>query len=79
MPRVDPQAVDVERLEPVQGVRDEEVAHLAATEVEDVRAPVRLLAAAGVGVLVQRGAVEPCQGEVVSFGKCPGTQSTMIP
>ena len=55
---VDAQAVDVELLEPVQRVGDQEVAHLAAAEVEDVGAPVGLLAAARVGVLVERRAVE---------------------
>ena len=42
---VDAQAVDVELLEPVEGVGHEEVADLAAAEVEDERAPVGLLAA----------------------------------
>ena len=62
---VDPQAVDVELLEPVQGVGDQEVADLVAGEVEDVRAPVGVLALAGVGVLVERGAVEAAEGPVV--------------
>lgn len=48
----------MELLEPVQRVRDEEVPHLRVAEVEDERAPVLLLAAARVGVLVQRLAVE---------------------
>ena len=51
----------MELLEPVQRVGDEEVADLAAAEVEDVGAPVALLAAARVGVLVERGAVEAGQ------------------
>src|SRR5690606_41317600 len=54
-------AVDVELLDPVARVGDEEVANLVAAEVEDVGAPVGLLAAAGVGVLVERGAVEAGQ------------------
>ena len=62
---VDPQAVDVELLEPVEGVGDEEVAHLEAAEVEDVGAPVGLVPAAGVGVLVEGQPVEPREGEVV--------------
>lgn len=62
---VDPQAVDVELLEPVHGVRDEEVAHLAAAEVEDVGAPVGLLAAAGVGMLVHGHPVEPAERPLV--------------
>jgi hypothetical protein len=55
------QPVDVELLQPVRRVRDQEVAHLAAAEVEHERAPVRLLAAARICVLVQRCAVEPGQ------------------
>ena len=62
---VDAQPVDVELLEPVERVGDEEVAHLGAAEVEDVRAPVRLLAAPRVGVLVQRRAVEAGQRPLV--------------
>jgi hypothetical protein len=63
--RVDAQTVDVELLEPVDRVGDEEVAHLGAAEVEDVRPPVGLVAAARVRVLVQRTAVEPRQRELV--------------
>ena len=62
---VDPQPVDVVALAPEQRVGDEEVAHLGASEVEDQRAPVGMLAALGVGVLVQCRAVESAQGEVV--------------
>ena len=58
---VDPQAVDVELLEPVQGVGDEEVADLVAAVVEHERPPVGVLALARVGVLVERGAVEAGQ------------------
>ena len=59
--RVHPQAVDMEFFEPVQRVGHQEVAHLGAAEVEHVSAPVQLLAALGVGVLVERGAVEAAQ------------------
>ena len=55
---VDAQPVEVELLEPVERVGDEEVAHLGTAEVEDVGAPVELLAATRVGVLVEGGAVE---------------------
>ena len=59
--RVDAQSVDVEFLAPVQGVGHQEVAHLGPTEVENVGAPIQLLAAVWVGMLVQRGAVEAAQ------------------
>ena len=62
---VDPQAVDVHLLQPVAGAGDEEVAHLVAPEVEHERAPVGVLALAGVGVLVEGGAVEAGQRPVV--------------
>jgi hypothetical protein len=62
---IHPQAVDVELLEPEQRVRDQEIAYLAAAEVEYVGAPIELLAAARVAVLVQRGAVEAAERELV--------------
>ena len=58
---VDPQAVDVELLHPVDRVGHEEVAHLHPAEVEDVGAPLGVPALARVGVLVERQAVEPGQ------------------
>ena len=62
---VDAQAVDVEFVEPVQRVGDEEIPHLVAAVVEDQRAPVGMLAEPRILVLVQRGAVEATQREVV--------------
>ena len=59
--RVDPQPVDVELLQPVQRIGDQEVAHLGPAEVEHIGAPVQLLTAVRVGVLVERGAVEAAQ------------------
>ncbi len=58
---VDPQPVYVEFLEPVHGVRDQEVAYLGPPEVEDVGSPVGLFAAPRIGMLVQRCAVEAAQ------------------
>ena len=69
--RVHAQAVQVELIAPVQRVCHQEVAHFAAAEVEDVGAPVFLLAAAPVGVLVEGGAVETREREVV-FGEVGG-------
>ena len=63
--RVHAQAVDVEVLQPVQGVGHQEVADLAAPEVEDVRPPVGVLPPQGVRVLVQGRAVETGQRPVV--------------
>ena len=63
--RVDPQAVDVHLLQPVAGAGDQEVPDLVAPEVEHQRAPVGVLALAGVGVLVERGAVEAGQRPLV--------------
>ena len=58
---VDPEAVDVVALEPEQGVAEEEVADLGAAVVEDLRAPVAVLAQPRVLVLVEVGAVEVAQ------------------
>ena len=48
----------MELLEPVEGVGDEEVAHLGPAVVEDVGAPLGVPAEPGVGVLVERQPVE---------------------
>ena len=64
--RIDPDPVDVVLAQPEQRARDQEVADLVAPEVEHQRAPVRMGAAAGIRVLVQRGAVEPGQPELVA-------------
>ncbi len=48
----------------------QEVANLVPPEVEHERAPVGVLALAGVGVLVQRGAVEPGQRPIVLREVC---------
>ena len=58
---VDPEAVDVVALEPEQGVAEEEVLHLGPAVVEDLRAPVLVLAEPGVLVLVEVGAVEEAE------------------
>ena len=63
----------MEFLQPVQRIGHQEVAHLGAAEVEHVSAPVELLAAAGIGVLVERCAVEPAQrpGVLGKVGRDP--------
>ena len=48
----------MELLEQEDRVGDEEVAHLATAKVEDVRAPIGVLSALGIWVLVQRRAIE---------------------
>ena len=63
---VDADAVGVVLAQPVEGVGDEEVADLVAAVVEDQRAPVGVGAAARVGVLVERRAVEAREREVVA-------------
>ena len=62
---VDAQAIDVELVDPVQGVGDEERLHLVATIVEDVGAPVQVLALTWIGMLVQGRAVETSQCPVI--------------
>ena len=61
------QAVDVHLFDPVQSVRDEEVADLVAAVVEDERAPVGVRALLGVEMLVQSRAVEPGQRPLVAW------------
>ena len=55
----------MEVLQPIQGVGDQEVAHLAATEVEHVGAPIGVLSAQRVRVLVQGRAIKARQREVI--------------
>ena len=55
---VDPEAVDVVFRDPEQGVGEEVVPNLGAAVVEDERPPVGVPALAGVGVVVEVGAVE---------------------
>ena len=59
------QRVDVVLVHPEAGVGHEEVAHLAPAEVEHVGAPVGVLAAGRIRILVQRRAVEAAEGERV--------------
>ncbi len=58
-------------LQPEQGVRDQEVPHLVAAEIEDQRAPLAVLALARVRVLVEGRAVEVDQ-TVGVLGEVPG-------
>ena len=55
---VDTESVDVILVIPVQRVADEEVLHLILTVIEDLRAPVRMLALSRVRILIGRSAVE---------------------
>ena len=55
----------MEFLAPVDRIGHEEIAHLCPAEVEDVGAPVGMLSALGIGVLVERRAVEARQRPVV--------------
>src|SRR6186713_3091068 len=58
---VDAQAVDMELAQPVERVGEQEVADLVAAVVEDQRAPVAMFSLPGIGMLVERGAVESRQ------------------
>ncbi|MNK46985.1 hypothetical protein D3C87_657860 [compost metagenome] len=65
--RIHPQTVDVELVEPEQGARHQELAHVVATEIVDVGVPVRVPATARILVLVERSAVEA--GETMGVGR----------
>ena len=60
------QPVDMELLEPVKRVHGEEIGDLAAAEIIDRGVPVRVEAAARIGVFIKRLAVEP--GEAMFVG-----------
>ena len=59
------QTIDVVLLQPVQGAGDQEALHLAAAEVEHHGAPLLVLAALGVGVLVAGFSVKVVQAEAI--------------
>ena len=64
--RVDAQPVGVVLAQPEERVREQEVLHLGAAEVEDERPPVGMRAAPRVVVLVERGAVEARERPLVA-------------
>nr|WP_291608518.1 hypothetical protein [Bradyrhizobium sp.] len=55
---IDAQAVDAVALQPEQRVGDQEIGHFRAAVIVDQRAPVEMPALLGIGMLVERGAVE---------------------
>ncbi|RMS09593.1 hypothetical protein ALP75_201800 [Pseudomonas syringae pv. actinidiae] len=59
--RIHTQTVDVVMLEPVQRRGQHETMHFGAPQVVDQRVPILMKAFLGVGVFVQRRAVELCQ------------------
>ena len=63
--RVHAQRVDMVLVQPEAGVGHQEVAHFAASEIEHVGAPIRMLATGRVRILVQRRAIESAKGERV--------------
>ena len=79
--RIHAQPVDVVLLEPEQRVRQQEVADLVAAVVEDQRAPVLMLALPRIGVLVERGAVEPREAVRVlrKVSRAPSRESRRCP
>ena len=64
--RIHAQAVDMEAVEPIERVGAEEIGDFPAAEIVNGRVPVRVEAAARIGMLVKRGAVEI--GEAVLVG-----------
>ena len=75
--RVHTQAVDVVLLEPEQGVRQQEVADLVASVVENQRAPVLMFTLPRVGMLVQRRAVELRKARLSGNDQAPSRGSRL--
>ena len=61
--RVHTKRVDMELIQPEAGVGHQEVTDLATSEIEHVRAPIRVLATSRIRILIQRRAVEAAQCE----------------
>src|ERR1043166_3236755 len=55
---INAQAVEVIAIEPEQGVAEEKVANFGPAVIEDLGAPVAVLAQSGVGMLVKVSAIE---------------------
>ena len=68
----------MELIQPKHGGGVEEGAHLVASVVKDVGAPVGVLSLPGVGILVGGGAVKVIEAELIP-GEVGGTQSMMTP
>src|SRR5258705_9054503 len=68
---INAQTIKMKLLEPVERVREQEVAHFVAAIVENVSAPIGMLALARVEMFVKRGAVKTSEGESI-FGKMRG-------
>src|SRR6185503_20585470 len=62
---IDTQSIHMKFVEPIKSIRYEEIAHLVATVVEDVRAPIRMFAFARIEMLIKRGAVEATERETI--------------
>ena len=62
---VDAQPIDVKLRKPVQRAREEEVSHLGASRIEDVRPPIGVLPLPRIEVFVERRTIEASQGECV--------------
>ena len=63
--RIHPQAVKMELIQPKHGGGVEEGAHLVASVVKDVGAPVGVLSLPGVSILVGGGAVKVIEAELI--------------
>src|SRR5581483_9250283 len=68
---IDAQGIEMKLAQPVQRIRDQKVAHFVAAVVENVSAPIRMLASAWIEMLVQRRAVKTAERERI-FRKMSG-------
>src|SRR5882757_3693871 len=64
------QPVNVVLVEPEDGIRDQKILHFIAAVVEDQSTPIRVLSLAGVGMLVEMGAIELSQAVAVNREMC---------
>src|SRR6266516_1254332 len=68
---IDAQAIDMMLAQPEERASDQEVAHLAAPIIEDIRTPLFVLALARIGVLVEMCPIKVAQGRPI-FGEVRG-------
>ena len=62
---IDPDAIDVKFLKPIDKIRHQEVANLIAAVVENQRAPFLVLANTGIGMLVEVGPIKERQAVAI--------------
>src|SRR6266536_4983093 len=63
--RIDAQSVEMKFAQPVQRIGDQKIAYFISSVIENVSAPIRVLALARICMFVKRGAIESSQRKCI--------------